>query len=111
LLPSNDSLGESANRTLFERGFETSLLRGDELSPASVAALLIYLWLAGLVVLLVSDKMAPETLRDLEAVAGDSLFDLSNEGLRFSREEAVAQILSRAESLQSRQDSREFRKG
>jgi sulfate adenylyltransferase large subunit len=99
LLASDDSLGESANRTLFERGFETSLLRGDKLSSTSVAALLRYLWLAGLVVLLVSDKISPETVRDLEAVAGDSLFDLSNEGSRFSREEAVALVLSHAESL------------
>ncbi len=102
LLGSDDSLGESADRALFEMGFETSLLRGDQLSPASVAALLSHLWRAGLVVLLVSDRISPETLRDLEAVAGDSLFDLSNEGLRFNREEAVARILSYAESLRVR---------
>jgi len=102
LLGNDDSLGESADRALFEMGFETSLLRGDQLSLASVAALLSHLWSAGLVVLLVSDRISPETLRDLEAVAGDSLFDLSNEGLRLSREEAVARILSHAESLRVR---------
>ncbi len=102
LLGNDDSLGESADRALFEMGFETSLLRGDQLSPASVAALLSHLWRAGLVVLLVSDRISPQTLRDLEAVAGDSLFDLWNKGLRFDREEAVARILSHAESLRVR---------
>ena len=99
LLGNDDSLGESADRALFEMGFETSLLRGDQLSPASVAALFGYLWSAGLVVLLVSDRISPQTLRDLKTVAGDSLFDLWNKGLRFNREEAVARILSHAESL------------
>ena len=110
LLPSWDLLAQSADRSLFERGFETSLLRGDHFSSPSLAVLLGYFWEAGFVVLLVSAKISPETIRDLQAVAGDSLFDLSNEGLRLSREETVARILSHAESLRVRKAPENSRK-
>jgi sulfate adenylyltransferase large subunit len=99
LIP-DDSVSEAADRALFERGFET--IRVDArnfFSSQSLAGSLSLLWSAGLAVLLVSHNASRETLRALETVAGGSLFELSEEDVRCSHENAVAQILSQAETL------------
>jgi len=110
LIPDRDSLAESADRALFERGFETVLLYGDGFSPQSLAASLNLLWTAGLVVLLMSDEMPRETRRPLAALAGDSLFDFSGNEPSLSREGVLAQILSYAESLRVRKVPETLRK-
>jgi sulfate adenylyltransferase large subunit len=111
LLPNRDSLAESADRALFELGFETNLLWEESFSSGSLAALLSVLRSAGLVVLLVSDSTSTETRRILEAVAGDSLFDWSNQESQLSREDALPKILSQAETLRIRKSPKDFRKG
>jgi sulfate adenylyltransferase subunit 1 len=99
LLPTRGSLAELADRALFERGFETILLHGDNTSSQSLAASLNLLWSAGLLVLLVSDKTSRETREVLETVAGNSLVNLLGQELRLSPEDMLAQILCFAESL------------
>jgi len=111
LIPDRDSLVESADRALFELGFETNLLWEKSFSPGSLAALLNVLWSAGLVVLLVSDRTSPETRRILEAVAEDSLFDWSKEESQLTREAAVAKVISQAETLRIPNSHKGFRKG
>jgi sulfate adenylyltransferase large subunit len=102
ILPERDALAESADRALFESGFETIRLHGDSFSTQSLAALLNLLWSAGLVVLLVLGKTAKESQRALEALAGDSIFDLSNQQLPLDRKQLIAKILFHAESLRVR---------
>ena len=99
LLRERDSLAESADRALFESGFEAILLYGDSFASQSLAATLSLLWSAGLIVLLVSDKPSQETRRTLEAVAADSIFDLSHEELPVNRKNVIAQVLSCAQQL------------
>jgi sulfate adenylyltransferase large subunit len=111
LFPNRDSLAEAADRALFELGFETNLVWEKSLSPGALAALLNVLWSAGLVVLLVSNRASPEMRRILEAVAGDSLFDWSNEESQLSREAAVEKIISQAETLRIRDSRKDLRKG
>jgi sulfate adenylyltransferase subunit 1 len=111
LIPNRDSLAESADRALFELGFEASILWAKNFSPASLAAVLNVLWSAGLVVLLVSGRTSTETRRILEAVAGDSLFDWSNEESLRNREDAVTKIISQAETLRIRNSREDLRKG
>jgi sulfate adenylyltransferase large subunit len=78
LLAKRDLLAESAERALFDKGFETVVLDGDAIPPSSVAPVLSRLWSAGLVVLFEVGKIDPEARRTLETLAGDSLFDFAN---------------------------------
>lgn len=103
VIPGRDSLAESAERALFERGCETIVLRDGDSSSPPLPALLNLLWSAGLIVLFVSDETSKETKQVLELLAGDSLFDLSCTGSRLSREEELAQILSYADLLRVRE--------
>jgi hypothetical protein len=104
LLP-DDLAAEVADRALFERGFETIRMDARELSLPSLVASLSLSWSAGLLVLLVSDHVSPETRRAAEAVAGASLFELSGEDARLHRETAIAQILSHADTLRVQKGS------
>jgi sulfate adenylyltransferase large subunit len=99
LIPNRDSLAESAERALFEMGFETILIYEGGFSSQSLTASLNLLWFAGLVVLLVSNERSTEMRQVLEGLAGDSLFDLLSKGSHLSREDVLAQVLSHAESL------------
>jgi sulfate adenylyltransferase subunit 1 len=100
LIP-DDVVSEVADRVLFERGFETIRIDAGKFSPEALAASLSLAWSAGLAVLLVTDHVSQETRRALEAVAGDSLFELSGEDVRFNPEKAIARILAHADTLQS----------
>jgi sulfate adenylyltransferase subunit 1 len=102
LLPEGDSLVKLAERALFEKGFEAILLHENSFSSQSLAATLNSLWSAGLVVLLVSKKTSKETKSALEAIAGDFVFDLSDEEKPLERRDAIAQVLSLAQSLRVR---------
>jgi sulfate adenylyltransferase subunit 1 len=78
LLPKGDLLAPSAERALFDQGFETVVLDGDAIPPSSLGAILSRLWSAGLVVLLAVGKIDTEARGTLETLAGDSLFDFAN---------------------------------
>jgi hypothetical protein len=104
LLREGDSLAESADRALFESGFEAIPLYGDRFSAQSLAVTLSLLWSAGLIVLLVSDKPSQETPGTFGAIAGDSIFDLSHEELPLNHKNVIARILSRAQQLRVRID-------
>jgi sulfate adenylyltransferase large subunit len=99
LFRNQHSLAESADRALFEKGFETILLHDHNISSGSLLATLNILRSTGLIVLLVSDKASAETRKTLEPPAEDSLFDFAKEQPIRSREELLAAILSAAESL------------
>jgi sulfate adenylyltransferase large subunit len=99
LLPKRESLTETAERALFENGFATITIDGNQISSAHLMPLLTSVWSAGLLVLLVIDQPSPQLVDALERVAGGSVFDLSADSGRKNREEIVAEIVSRAEVL------------
>jgi sulfate adenylyltransferase large subunit len=98
LIP-DDLVSETAERALFERGFETVRMDARKFSPQALAASLSLSWSAGLLVLLVPDDVSGEIRRALEAVAGDSWFALSGDDVRLDRGNAIARILSHADTL------------
>jgi sulfate adenylyltransferase subunit 1 len=99
LLPNRDFLAESAERALFDNGFETITVDGDQIPYASVKSLLDLLWSAGLVVLFVAGNIPVETRRTLETLAGDSLFDFVTAEPPVTHQDLTSSILSQAASL------------
>ena len=90
---------ETLERELFNRGFETQLVRGDYGSPAGLPLLLKALWSAGLVVVYAGEALGGEEQAWLEAVAGESLFEVSLAGPTRSIRETLEQTIELAESL------------
>ena len=101
LLPNRASLADTAERALFENGFATITIDGDQIPAAYLPSLLASVWSAGLLVLLVIDKPSRQLVDALERVAGGSLFNLGPDSDRKNRKEIVAQIVSRAETLRT----------
>jgi sulfate adenylyltransferase subunit 1 len=97
-----DSVAGVVERTLFERGFQTMMLRENELSPVALASLLSHLWSAAFVVLADASKVSSELSRTLEAVAGVSPVDFADVAPNLRRDELLEQILWHAESLRVR---------
>jgi sulfate adenylyltransferase subunit 1 len=107
LLPKGDLLASSAERALFDQGFETVVLDGDAIPPSSLGAILSRLWSAGLVVLLAVGKIQTEARGTLETLAGDSLFDFANAQEGTQR---TGEIVSCAELLRVDRSARPPRK-
>jgi sulfate adenylyltransferase large subunit len=97
-----DSIAASAERALFDSGFQTIVLRENELSSAGPASLLGPLWSAGFVVLVAVTHVSPQVRRTFEDVAGNSLVDFADVAPNLNRNELLEQILSHAESLRVR---------
>ncbi len=98
-IPNRDFLAESAERALFDGGFQTTALDGDRIPPAAVRMILAPLFSAGLVVIFAADKIQPGTRGALEAIAGESFFDLVTTAPGYTAEELTTEIVLRAESL------------
>jgi hypothetical protein len=94
----SSSVAETLERELFNRGFETQLVLGDHASPAVLPPLLKALWSAGLVIVYASEAPGEEQAW-LEAVAGESLFEVSLPAPTGSIRETVEQTIEAAESL------------
>jgi bifunctional enzyme CysN/CysC/sulfate adenylyltransferase subunit 1 len=97
-----DPIAGAAERALFEGGFQTIVLRENELRSTALASLLSSLWSAAFVVLVAFTEVSTEMRRTLEAVAGDSFVDFANVAPTLHRNELLQQILSRAGSLRVR---------
>jgi sulfate adenylyltransferase subunit 1 len=97
---------ETLERELFNRGFETQLVRADYVSPAVLLPLLKAMWSAGLVIVYASQASTPEEQTWLEAVAGESLFEVSLSGSRGSIHEIVEQAIEVAEFLRLSSDEK-----
>jgi bifunctional enzyme CysN/CysC/sulfate adenylyltransferase subunit 1 len=106
-----DSIAGAAERALFESGFQTVVLRENELSSAALASLLNSLWSAAFVVLVASTEMSTEIRRTVEAFAGESLADFADAVPNLNRNELLKQILLRAESLRVRRSASFPREG
>jgi sulfate adenylyltransferase subunit 1 len=105
LLPNRDFLPGAAERALFDKGFETISVDGDQIPSASVKPLFDPLWSAGLVVLFVAGNIPVETHRILQTLAGDSLFDLASAEPPLTHQDLASRILSQAATLRLGQHS------
>ena len=94
-----NSIAGSAERALFESGFQTIVLRENELSVDALSSLLSPLWSAGFVVLIAVTQVSSEMRRMLEAVGGDALVEFADVAPNFNGNELLEQILSHAKSL------------
>lgn len=101
LLPNRASLADTAERALFENGFATITIDGNHVPSAYLPSLLASVWSAGLLALLVIDTPSLQFVDTLERMAGDSLLDQGPDSDRQNREEIVAQIVSRAQTLRT----------
>ncbi|HXN54301.1 MAG TPA: sulfate adenylyltransferase subunit CysN [Candidatus Acidoferrum sp.] len=96
----DEAVAEMLERELFNRGFETQLVRADEASREALPALLKALWSAGLAIVYVSKILQQEEQASLAAVAGDFLFDVSLLGPSGSSiREVIGRAIEIAESL------------
>ena len=99
LLPAH--IADTAERALFDAGFETIVVGAPQTTSSSIAGILDRLWSAGFVILFAGDRVPAETRRLIEALADDSFVDCSALPLEQSRSQdnLIAQIVARAESL------------
>ena len=99
LLPEQGLLAQSAERALFNAGFETALLRASDFNSASLLAITHTVWALGIVILLVVDDHSSEISLAMEALARESLFDNSTAYKQSAFTDLVPEILLRAETL------------
>jgi sulfate adenylyltransferase subunit 1 len=97
LIPS--SVAGAAERALFKSGFQTTVLRENELSFTALASLLSPLWSAGFVVLVAVTHVSPEVRRTFEDLTGNSLVDFADVAPNLNRNELLEQLFSHVESL------------
>jgi sulfate adenylyltransferase large subunit len=102
---------ETFERELFNRGFEIQLVRSDHTSPAVLLPLLKALWSAGFVIVYASEASAADEQAWLEAVAGESLFEVSLPGATGNIREIVEQTIEIAESLRLSGDEKNENQG
>jgi bifunctional enzyme CysN/CysC/sulfate adenylyltransferase subunit 1 len=89
----------SVERALFDAGFQTVVLDGKRIPATAISHVVASLWSAGFVVIFTADKIPQETRQVLEAIAGESFFDVAITAQHHTREELIAEITSHAESL------------
>ena len=94
-----NSIAGAAERALFDSGFQTIVLRENELSPIALASFLSSLWSAAFLVLVAVMQFSPEMRQIFEALAGSSLLEFADVAPNLRRDELLEQILSHAESL------------
>jgi len=102
LLPNRASITDVVERTLFDNGFATITIDGDQIPSAQLPSLVASALSAGLLVLLIIDKCPAQVVDALGRVAGNSLFKLKSDSdpkNLENREELVDQALSHAETL------------
>jgi sulfate adenylyltransferase subunit 1 len=94
-----NSIADSAERALFENGFQTIVLRENELLVDALSSLLSALCSAGFVVLIAVTQVSSEMRRTLEAVGGDAPVEFADVAPNFDGNELLEQILSHAKTL------------
>ena len=99
------SVADSAERALFERGFETITLRENSIPSLATGSLISSLWSAAFVVLVVITRFSPETRRIFETVAGSAIIDFTSAAASIEPGELLAEIILRANSLRIRPDA------
>jgi len=90
---------ELLERALFEKRFETLLIRQEQVPASALPALLPALWYAGIVVVYAGETISSQERAALKATAGESFFDLSPVASPLSDREILHRALAIAETL------------
>jgi sulfate adenylyltransferase large subunit len=99
LLTNRTSLIDSVERVLFENGFATITIDGNQTPFEYLPSLVASVCAAGLIVLLVIDRPSPQLVEALKRATADSVFDLGPNLDRKNLHEIAAQFVSEAERL------------
>src|SRR5262249_18904253 len=91
-------VAELLEETLFARGFEVLLVRGDESSTFALQPVLSALWSAGLVVVY-AGQIGPEQQRELQAISKGRFFAFTSSDGLLAAEQILNQALTIAETL------------
>jgi sulfate adenylyltransferase subunit 1 len=93
------SVADAVERAMFERGFTTILLNGDDISSDSLALFISTLFSAGFVMLVAFAQVSSGLRGVIEAAAGVPLADFLNVTQSPGSDELLSQICSHADSL------------
>jgi sulfate adenylyltransferase subunit 1 len=99
LLREEGAIAESAERALFDNGFETVLLRADEFDVAALVAIIRTLWSLGTVILLVGSNDRREIRNAVKSASGGSEVDFFADSNRTNGADLLNEILAHAERL------------
>jgi hypothetical protein len=99
LLPESGLLAQSTERALFNVGFETVLLRANELRSSSLTTLVQALWSLGSVILVVVDGDSSQIRIAMESFKSESFFDYSAASKDSESSDLVTEIVLSAETL------------
>jgi sulfate adenylyltransferase large subunit len=91
-------VAERLEETLFARGLEALLVRGNELSTSTLTPVLSALWSAGLVVVY-AGQIAADQHRELLAISEGRFFSFTSSDALLTAEEILHQALKFAETL------------
>ncbi len=90
---------ESLERALFQRGFETLIIRTGDVSAPALPLLLSSLWRSGAVIVLSSEAISDEQHAVLGAIAGKSLFTITANEPEKDAGKSLESALAVAETL------------
>jgi sulfate adenylyltransferase large subunit len=107
LVRNQNGLAQTAERALFAAGFETALVQANDFDRSSLKTIVNILWSLGIVILLVVADDTSATQFTTGSFTSESLFDYSSSSTEAESEEALADILLRAESLLLESTSRD----
>ncbi|HVB33629.1 MAG TPA: sulfate adenylyltransferase subunit CysN [Patescibacteria group bacterium] len=96
---------ELLDRSLFERGFETLIVKSEELPPDALRLFLPRLLSAGILVILWSDGNSPRGSASLASMIDDPVFEISPDGSD-GFEEPLDRALAFAETLRTGESGR-----
>jgi sulfate adenylyltransferase subunit 1 len=91
---------------LFERGFETLLVRREDAPLSALPALISALWAAGIVIVYTGDRISEQERAVFGAAAGELFFDLSAAFSTATDREVLQRALAIAETLRLGIDSK-----
>jgi bifunctional enzyme CysN/CysC/sulfate adenylyltransferase subunit 1 len=99
LTTARPALARQLERSLFDEGFEATVVDANATSLLSAKDSWSVLYATGFVVIYANPSLDPEERLELEAVAGSRYFDLDTLNLATEDADAVRQVLLLAESL------------
>ena len=87
------SLAEQLERTLFEGGSVTVLVRAEELSAGSLSAVVSSLWNAGLVIVYSTERLSSEERTVFQNIAGELFHEIAGGEENALRTQQIAETL------------------
>jgi sulfate adenylyltransferase large subunit len=99
VVEANLALGERLERALFEHGFQTALIRNDEVPSSAVPVLIRSLWDAGLLVIYFTEQLSVTGKAILKEIGGDFVFKIEAAAANKSVDDILRDAVNDAEIL------------